>query len=209
MPAARVQRQARPRPRDPHESQPRHAGPRRVGQPPRLRNRMGDPVRPAPRRTRPPRPGHPRDRSPRHRHPGRRRQGPRRTRRPPRMDSPSHRQMVAPLPARHRRPHHHHRREPMTTMTYTDQAEQIRTAHERAVAKIRDRYDRKEITADLRDTLIARSLRNTKQQLTQLREADKAERTNRKRTLEAKMFAPDAKDSADPAVRSTAYRQAR
>jgi len=97
----------------------------------------------------------------------------------------------------------------MTTMTYTDQAEQIRTAHERAVAKIRDRYDRKEITADLRDTLIARSLRNTKQQLTQLREADKAERTNRKRTLEAKMFAPDAKDSADPAVRSTAYRQAR
>lgn len=97
----------------------------------------------------------------------------------------------------------------MTTTTHTDQAEQIRIAHDRNVEKIRDRFARKEITADLRDTLMARSLRKTKHDLDQLRTADKAERTARKRALETKMFTPNSSDGTDPAARSTAYRQAR
>lgn len=96
----------------------------------------------------------------------------------------------------------------MTSTDYRAQAEQVRAAHDRQVDRIRDRFQRKEITAELRDTLIARNLLTTKEQLGQLREAEHSERVQRRQALERRLFSP-AGIGNDPATRATAYRQAR
>lgn len=95
------------------------------------------------------------------------------------------------------------------TTSYAERAERIRQAHDRNLQNIRDRFTNREITSDMRDTLVARVTTNTRRQLDQLREAENAERTNRKRTLERRLFAPDSSDGNDPATRAAAFRQAR
>ncbi|RSN71347.1 hypothetical protein [Actinomadura sp. WAC 06369] len=92
---------------------------------------------------------------------------------------------------------------------YAENAAAIKEAHDRKLQRIRDRYDRKEITAELRDTLISRNVVATRAHLAQLREAEQAERATRRRTLERRLFAPTGTDGTDPATRSAAFRQAR
>ncbi|KAB2341878.1 hypothetical protein [Actinomadura rudentiformis] len=95
------------------------------------------------------------------------------------------------------------------TTNYGEHAARIKEAHDRKLQRIRDRFTRKEITAELRDTLISRNTVDTRNQLTELRQAEQAERTNRRQTLERRLFAPNSSDGNDPATRAAAFRQAR
>ncbi|WP_433465804.1 hypothetical protein [Spirillospora sp. CA-128828] len=95
------------------------------------------------------------------------------------------------------------------TTNYADRAEQIRAAHDRTIEKIRGRFDRHEITAELRDTLMSRNVVDTRERLTQLRDTEKTERATRRQALERRFFAPTGKDGNDPATRAAAFRDAR
>lgn len=92
---------------------------------------------------------------------------------------------------------------------YADRAAAVRDAHDRALQRIRDRFQRREITAELRDTLISRNVVDTRDQLNQLREAEQADRSTRRGVLERRLFAPTSTDGNDPATRAAAFRAAR